>query len=207
MGSRVLSFVLLASFATPSAFAQSTNQHFVAERTIALPGRGLARAWSPDGTELAAGGHFRMATPGQGKTNLRYDTKVYDVASGALVKSFDCHGFWVVALAWATVPELGRDPRRRRRRPRRQDLGRRRRRQYLVQARPVLCGARRRRSPSACRARGGFTVQARRGSRRSTADPPLAFARPPLPRGRKQGRVASHLAGRTRTQSMEGRPT
>ena len=28
-------------------------------------------------------------------------------SSGALLKSFDCHGFWVVSLAWAEVPELG----------------------------------------------------------------------------------------------------
>ncbi len=86
------------------------NQHFVSERAIALPGRGMAIAWSPDGTRLAAGGHFRGPTaqsPPYTKGTLRYDTKVYDVASGALVKSFDCHGFWVVSLAWAEVPELG----------------------------------------------------------------------------------------------------
>jgi WD40 repeat protein len=85
------------------------NEHFALERSIALPGRGIAVAWSPDGTQLAAGGHFRgntvLAQPP--KTNFRYDTKVYDVASGALLKSFNCHGFWVVALAWADVPSLG----------------------------------------------------------------------------------------------------
>lgn len=89
-----------------------TNLRFAPTRTIQLPGRGMALAWSPDGTRLAAGGHFRGPTaqsPSQPKGNLRYDTKVYDVGSGALVKSFDCHGFWVVSLAWAAVPALGRE--------------------------------------------------------------------------------------------------
>jgi WD40 repeat protein len=107
-------FVALLSslvFSTAPAVAE-TNQQFVATRSFALPGRGMAVAWSPDGTRLAAGGHFRGPTaqpPWQPKGNLRYDTKVYDVASGALLKSFDCHGFWVVSLAWAEVPELGLD--------------------------------------------------------------------------------------------------
>lgn len=83
--------------------------HFALERTIALPGRGMIVAWSPDGTRLAAGGHFRGSTvlPLPPKTNFRYDTKIYDAASGELVKSFECHGFWVVSIAWADVPDLG----------------------------------------------------------------------------------------------------
>ncbi len=106
--------VLAASFsslvvAPTASLAVDANRRFVPARTIALPGRGMAVAWSPDGTRLAAGGHFRGSEvlPQPPKSNLRYDTKVYDVASGALVKSFDCHGFWVVALAWAEVPALG----------------------------------------------------------------------------------------------------
>ena len=60
--------------------------HLVPSLTIALPGRGLSVAWSPDGTRLAVGGHFRDK-----ETRLRYDTRVADVAAGALVKSFACH--------------------------------------------------------------------------------------------------------------------
>ena len=88
--------------------AQATP-HFALERAIALPGRGMIVAWSPDGTRLAAGGHFRGSEvlPLPPKTNFRYDTKIYDAASGALLKNFECHGFWVVSIAWADVPELG----------------------------------------------------------------------------------------------------
>jgi WD40 repeat protein len=101
---------LVASLAPALARAQ-TDPHFSLERSIALPGRGLAIAWSPDGDRIAAGGHFRGSSvlPQPPKTNFRYDTKVYDADSGALLKNFECHGFWVVAIAWADVPELGID--------------------------------------------------------------------------------------------------
>jgi WD40 repeat protein len=104
--------LLVSLLVVPSAVALAQpNQRWVLERSIALPGRGIAVAWSPDGTRLAAGGHFRgntvVAQPP--KSNFRYDTKVYDVDSGALLKNFECHGFWVVALAWAEVPALGKE--------------------------------------------------------------------------------------------------
>src|SRR5688572_26300337 len=104
----VLCALLSFAWSVVPVFAD-TNQQFDLERSIALPGRGIAVVWSPDGTRLAAGGHFRGNTVvlQPPRTNFRYDTKVYDVASGALLKNFDCHGFWVVALAWADVPQLG----------------------------------------------------------------------------------------------------
>jgi WD40 repeat protein len=79
-----------------------TNVHFAPGAVIALPGRGVALAWAPDGHGIAVGGHFRDPT-----TGLRYDTRVVDVAQGALVKSYSCHYYWVIATAWATTPALG----------------------------------------------------------------------------------------------------
>src|SRR5262249_18084807 len=70
--------------------------------TIALPGRGLAVSWAPDGAALAVGGHFRDKT-----TGLRYDTRVADVATGTLRRSFACHYYWVVATAWSDNPCVG----------------------------------------------------------------------------------------------------
>ena len=69
--------------------------HLAEAGSIALPGRGLTLAWAPDGRALAVGGHFRDPT-----TGLRYDTRVADVASRTLVRSFACHYFWVVSTAW-----------------------------------------------------------------------------------------------------------
>jgi WD40 repeat protein len=70
--------------------------------TVQLPGRGLAVTWSPDGTQLAAGGHFREKT-----SSLRYDVRVVDVASRTLAKSFACHYWWVIATAWQDNPFVG----------------------------------------------------------------------------------------------------
>jgi WD40 repeat protein len=70
--------------------------------SVLLPGRGLAVSWSPDGTSLATGGHFKDAT-----TRLRYDTRIVDVPGLRLAKSFACHGWWVVATAWQQNPYLG----------------------------------------------------------------------------------------------------
>ena len=78
------------------------NVHLAPAGTIALPGRGLSLAWSPDGTRLAVGGHFRDKA-----TRLRYDTRIADVASGKLVKSFACHWFWAVSQAWVQHPDYG----------------------------------------------------------------------------------------------------
>ncbi len=69
---------------------------------IALPGRGLSLAWSPDGGRIAVGGHFRDKV-----TRLRYDTRIADVAAGVLVKSFACHWFWAVSNAWIESPYYG----------------------------------------------------------------------------------------------------
>lgn len=76
--------------------------HMAPLRTLELPGRGLTIAWSPAGDALAVGGHFR-----DGATGQRYDTKVYNAASGALTKSFDCHYFWVIATTWTRNPFVG----------------------------------------------------------------------------------------------------
>src|SRR5262245_55223472 len=84
---------------TPPAPA---NQHFVEQGQIAIPGRGLALAWSPDGTRLAAGGRFREKL-----TQLRYDTRIADVASRTLLKSFACHWFYTLSNAWTANPFLG----------------------------------------------------------------------------------------------------
>src|SRR5438128_2177221 len=70
--------------------------------SVVLPGRGLAVSWSPDGTAVATGGHFRDPT-----TKLRYDVRVVDVARLRLTKSFACHGWWVVATAWRQNPFIG----------------------------------------------------------------------------------------------------
>lgn len=88
--------------AAPTPLAPA-NVHFAPAGAIALPGRGLAVAWSPDGKAIAAGGHFKDPATGQ-----RYDTRIVDVGSRTLrVRSFDCHYWWVVALAWQENPFLG----------------------------------------------------------------------------------------------------
>jgi len=63
-----------------------TNVLLESAGSIALPGRGLSLAWSPDGTRIAVGGHFRDKV-----TRLPYDTRVADGAAGVLLKSFACH--------------------------------------------------------------------------------------------------------------------
>lgn len=71
-------------------------------QTMQLPGRGMALAWAPDGAAVAAGGHFKDPDTGR-----RYDTKLYDVATGEHLKSFDCHYYWVIGLAWQDNPHVG----------------------------------------------------------------------------------------------------
>jgi WD40 repeat protein len=79
------------------------NVHLAPAGTIPLPGRGLALAWAPDGSAIAAGGHFKDRATGQ-----RYDTRIADVPSLRLrTASFDCHYWWVVALAWDDNPFVG----------------------------------------------------------------------------------------------------
>jgi len=80
----------------------ASNVHLAPAERIALPGRGLTLAWSPDGSGIAAGGRFKEAS-----TKLRYDTRLVDVASASLAKSFACHYWWVVATAWDHNPYLG----------------------------------------------------------------------------------------------------
>jgi WD40 repeat protein len=85
-----------------SAPPVSVNVHLTQARAIALPGRGASLAWAPDGRALAVGGRFLDPT-----TRLRYDTRIADVASGRLTRSFACHYYWVIATAWARNPVLG----------------------------------------------------------------------------------------------------
>jgi len=83
--------------------APPANVHLAPAGTMSLPGRGLALAWAPDGSTIAAGGHFKDPATGQ-----RYDTRLLDVANLTLrPASFDCHYWWVVALAWQDNPFLG----------------------------------------------------------------------------------------------------
>jgi WD40 repeat protein len=82
--------------------SHASNVHFAPAGEVAIPGRGLTLSWSPDGSSIAVGGRFRDKL-----TRLRYDTRVLDVASQSLVKSFACHYFWVVATAWVDNPFLG----------------------------------------------------------------------------------------------------
>jgi WD40 repeat protein len=78
------------------------NVHLAVAQQGALPGRGTSLAWAPDGHALAVGGHFRP-----GRTTLRYDTNIYDVASNTVTRTFDCHYYWTVAEAWSANPYLG----------------------------------------------------------------------------------------------------
>jgi len=79
------------------------NQHLTPSGTIPLPGRGLVLAWAPDGRTIAVGGHMID----KARRNMRYDTKLYDVATGAYLKAFGSHYWWVLALDWAVNPYLG----------------------------------------------------------------------------------------------------
>jgi WD40 repeat protein len=79
------------------------NVYYAPAGQAPLPGRGLALAWSPDGSQIAAGGHFKEKATGK-----RYDTRIIDVATRTLLaKSFDCHYWWVVAVAWTINPFIG----------------------------------------------------------------------------------------------------
>lgn len=80
----------------------ASNVHFSPAGVVPIPGRGLTLSWSPDGSALAVGGRFRDK-----HTRLRYDTRILDVGAQALVKSFACHYFWVVATDWTDNPFLG----------------------------------------------------------------------------------------------------
>jgi WD40 repeat protein len=82
--------------------AVDTNVHMAPAAAGALPGIGTTLAWAPDGHAIAIGGHFSDRA-----TGMRYDTKVYDVAANAIVKSFDCHYYWTVGEAWTANPYVG----------------------------------------------------------------------------------------------------
>jgi WD40 repeat protein len=86
----------------PPPEPEPTNVRLVPAQSIALPGRGLSIAWAPDGRRLAVGGHFREKA-----SRLRYDTRVADVDTGVLEKSFACHWFWAVSQAWVQHPDYG----------------------------------------------------------------------------------------------------
>src|SRR5882672_7887208 len=72
------------------------SDHFTPSLTIPLPGRGLILAWAPDGRTIAVGGHLIDKE----RRNLRYDSKIYDTTTGAYVKAFGSHYWWVLALDW-----------------------------------------------------------------------------------------------------------
>ncbi len=86
----------------PDEARRTPNTLLEAAGAIGLPGRGLTLAWAPDGHAIAVGGRFREKA-----TRLRYDTRIVDVDAGAIVKSYACHYFWVVATAWTDNPYLG----------------------------------------------------------------------------------------------------
>ena len=88
--------------APPGGGGGVVDAPLVEKQSTALPGRGTHLAWAPDGHALAVGGHFK-----DGDTGLRYDTRVYDVASNSLAKSYACHYYWTVSAAWAQNPWLG----------------------------------------------------------------------------------------------------
>jgi WD40 repeat protein len=97
-----LHVVTLAVALAATAQQNGCQRHLAPAGEVALPGRGLALAWSPDGTSIAAGGHFRDPA-----TSLRYDLRIVDVAGRRLAKSFACHYWWVIAAAWSDNPFLG----------------------------------------------------------------------------------------------------
>lgn len=86
----------------PPPVEPPTNEQLAPAGVIPLPGRGQSLAWAPDGRRLAVGGHFRDKA-----TRLRYDTRVANVATGALEKSFACHWYWAVSQAWIDHPDYG----------------------------------------------------------------------------------------------------
>jgi len=94
----------LALAATLAALTpqKACNRHLMPAGHVQLPGRGLALTWSPDGDEIAAGGHFKDPT-----SSLRYDLRIVDVAGLRLSKSFACHYWWVVAADWVHNPFVG----------------------------------------------------------------------------------------------------
>jgi WD40 repeat protein len=81
-----------------TGYADSTgaNRHFVNSMNIPLPGRGTVVAWSPDGRQVAVGGHL----VDHARRDMRYDTKIYDALTGEYVKAFGSHFWWIDALAW-----------------------------------------------------------------------------------------------------------
>ena len=79
------------------------NEHLVPSQVIPIPGRGLVLAWAPDGSTIAVAGHLIDKT----RRNLRYDAKLYDAHTGAYVKAFGSHYWWVLALDWSLNPWLG----------------------------------------------------------------------------------------------------
>jgi WD40 repeat protein len=88
------------------------NRHFTNATTFAIPGRGLALSWAPagsrvaDGHAIAVGGHL-VGSQTFLPSGERYDTKLFDAATGAYLKRFGVHYWWAVANAWTVNPYLG----------------------------------------------------------------------------------------------------
>ncbi len=87
-----------------SSTTSSTGQSIFNEALkIPIPGRGLTLSWSPDGTKLALGGHLNDKE----RRHLRYDTKIYNAQTGAYIKAFGTHYWWVVSTDWVMNPYFG----------------------------------------------------------------------------------------------------
>jgi WD40 repeat protein len=108
----VLSTCMLDAATASSATAGRCNTHFTNVLTFPIPGRGLALSWAPPtsrvagGHALAVGGHLVGAQTFL-QSGERYDTKLFDTTTGAYLKRFGVHYWWVIANTWTVNPYLG----------------------------------------------------------------------------------------------------
>src|SRR5439155_14967382 len=80
--------------------ATQCNVHFVNARTFTIPGRGLTVSWAPAGSgvagghAIAVGGHL-IGAQTYTSGGERYDAKIFDTTTGAYLKRFGVHYWWV----------------------------------------------------------------------------------------------------------------